>query len=99
MREIFSKYIKPSLGNKYILVLVLFGAWMTFFDQNNLLSRVQYDQKIRRLNNEIAYYEREIEQSTQKRIELQSSNENLEKFAREQYLMKKANEDIFIIEN
>ena len=99
MREIYFKYIKPSLGNKYILVLVLFGAWMTFFDENNLLSRFKYDQKIRRLSNEIAYYEKEIIQSTQKKLELQSSNENLEKFAREQYLMKKANEDIFIIEN
>ncbi|MDR1729614.1 MAG: septum formation initiator family protein [Prevotellaceae bacterium] len=99
MREVYFKYIKPVFGNKYIFAVVLFGVWMTFFDENDLLSRFNYDQKIRKLNSEITYYEKEIEQSTRKKIELQSSNENLEKFAREQYLMKKANEDIFIIEN
>ena len=99
MRGAYLKYIKPSLGNKYILVLALFAAWMVFFDENDLLSRFKYDQKIRKLNNEIAYYEKEIEQSTRKMNELQISSETLEKFAREQYLMKKANEDIFIIEN
>jgi len=99
MREVYLKYIEPIFGNKYIFVVVLFGVWMTFFDENNLLSRFKYDNKIGKLKNEIEYYEREIEQSTRKKIELQSSNENLEKFAREQYLMKKEKEDIFIIEN
>ena len=99
MREVYLKYVKPSWGNKYILVLALFAAWMVFFDENDLLSRFKYDQKIKKLNNEIAYYEKEIEQSTRKKNELQLNNETLEKFAREQYLMKKANEDIFIIEN
>ena len=99
MREIFFNYLKPVFGNKYVLVLVLFGVWMVFFEENDLLSRFQYDRKIRKLNNEIAYYEKEIEQSNRKMVELQSSSENLEKYAREQYLMKKANEDIFIIED
>ena len=98
MREIYLK-LKPVLGNKYALVLILFGVWMVFFEENDLLSRFKYDQKIRKLNSEITYYEKEIAQSNRKMLELKSSNENLEKFAREQYLMKKANEDIFIIED
>jgi cell division protein FtsB len=98
IREIYFK-LKPVLGNKYGLALILFGAWMVFFEENDLLSRLKYDQKIRKLNNEITYYEKEIAQSNRKMLELQSSSENLEKFAREQYLMKKANEDIFIIED
>ena len=99
MREVFLKYMKPLLGNKYALVLILFGVWMVFFEENNLLSRFNYDQKIRKLNNEISYYEKEIEQSNRKISELQLNSETLEKFAREQYLMKKADEDIFIIED
>jgi cell division protein FtsB len=98
MREIYLK-LKPVLGNKYALVLILFGVWMVFFEENDLLSRFKNDQKIRKLNDEIAYYKNEIEESSRKMRELQSNNENLEKFAREEYLMKKANEDIFIIEN
>ncbi len=99
MHEVYFKHIKPVFGNKYIFVVVLFGVWMTFFDQNDLLSRFEYDSKIRKLNSEITYYEKEIKQSTRKKNELHSNDENLEKFAREQYLMKKADEDIFIIEN
>jgi len=98
MREVYFKYIKPFV-NKYTVVLVLFGLWITVLDENNLLSRFQSDRKIRKLNNDIAYYEKEIEQSTRKKLELQSSDATLEKFAREQYLMKKADEDIFIIED
>ena len=98
MREIYLK-LKPVLGNKYALVLILFGTWMVFFEENDLLSRFKYDQKIRKLNNEIAYYEKEIVESSRKMLELQASSETLEKFAREEYLMKKANEDIFIIED
>ena len=98
MRKIFLEYVKPVLGNKYALVLILFGVWMVFFEENNLLSRFNYDRKIRKLNNEISYYEKEIEQSNRKISELQRNNETLEKFAREQYLMKKSDEDIFIIE-
>jgi cell division protein FtsB len=98
MREIYLK-LKPVLGNKYALVLILFGVWMVFFEENDLLSRFKNDQKIKHLNKEIAYYENEIKESSRKMLELRSNNENLEKFAREEYLMKKANEDIFIIEN
>ena len=98
MREIYLK-LKPVLGNKYALVLILFGVWMVFFEENDLLSRFKNDQRIRKLNNEIAYYENEVVESSRKMLELQSNSENLEKFAREEYLMKKANEDIFIIEN
>jgi cell division protein FtsB len=69
---------------------------MVFFDDNNLLTKFKYDQKISKLKQEIAYYQKEKEQSNKKIQELQSSSENLEKFAREQYLMKKSDEDIFI---
>jgi cell division protein FtsB len=98
IKDIVTKYIKPVLTNKYLLVLVLFGIWITFFDENNLISRYKYDRKIRKLDQEISYYEKEIEQSRRKMLELKSNRENLEKFAREQYLMKEPNEEIFIIE-
>ena len=67
------------------------------FDQHNLISRWRTGQHIKQLKQEISHYENEIENNKRKMQELQSSDENLEKFAREQYLMKKKDEDIFIM--
>lgn len=53
---------------------------------------------IHNLENEKEYYQNKIEQDNKKLNELKTNDENLEKFAREQYLMKKSDEDIFIID-
>ncbi len=91
------KRAKHLVLNKYVLVLVGFGVFITFFDQHNLISRWRTGQHIKQLKQEISHYENEIENNKRKMQELQSSDENLEKFAREQYLMKKKDEDIFIM--
>ena len=54
--------------------------------------------KIRQLKGDIEHYQHVIDESNRRLNELRSNSENLEKFAREQYLMKKPNEDIYIIE-
>ncbi|NDV47640.1 septum formation initiator family protein [Paludibacter sp. 221] len=90
--------IKPIVLNKYLLALVIFVVFVMFFDNHNMIKRWKIDRNVKQLEKEISYYKGEIEKSKEKMDELQSSDENLEKFAREQYLMKKENEDIFIIE-
>ncbi|TLX76140.1 septum formation initiator family protein [Labilibacter sediminis] len=89
--------IPPYLRNKYILTLVVFGVWITFFDQNNLWDKYKLSSRINQLEKQKHHYEIEIEQNQRKLSEIQESPESLEKFAREQYLMKKKNEDIFVI--
>lgn len=79
------------------LVLFGFGIFMVFIDDNSIYDNFQYSFKIRELNKEINYYKGVIEESKDKLNELNSSPENLEKFAREQFLMKKANEDIYLV--
>ena len=91
------KLIKRIFLNKYLLVLVVFGVFITFFDEYNLISRWNTNRKIAQLEQEIKFHKEEIESNKQKMAELQSSDENLEKFAREQFLMKKDDEDVFII--
>jgi cell division protein FtsB len=49
------------------------------------------------MEKEIRFYQDEIKSDKQKKDELLSGKEGLEKFAREHYFMKKQNEDIFII--
>ncbi len=83
--------------NKYLIVLLVFTVFIVFFDEHNLIDRFRTYREIKSLEKEMKFYQDEIEQTKKKKNELKSNNENLEKFAREQYLLKKPNEDIFII--
>jgi cell division protein DivIC len=88
---------KSLLLNKYLIVFLSFAVFVTFFDEHNLIERWKMSRKISQLQEELKFYQEEIKTTRQKKNELQSSDQNLEKFAREQYYMKKENEDIFII--
>lgn len=81
------------------MTLLIFLVWLAFFDRNNLVEKMQLRGKITTLQKEKAYYQIKIEEDNRKMQELLSNKENLEKFAREQYLMKNKNEDIFVIVN
>lgn len=89
--------VKSLLLNKYLIVFLSFAVFVTFFDEHNLIERWKSSQKIKQLEEELKFYQEEIRATRQKKNELQSSDENLEKFAREHYYMKRSNEDIFII--
>ena len=82
--------------NKYIIILSAFLIWMFFFDANVQLNK-EFKKEIKELNTTINFYKKEIKKDKNIIMELQDSLQ-LEKFAREKYLMKKDNEDIYIIE-
>jgi cell division protein DivIC len=94
----FWKKLIPYLKNKYIIALLVFFVWILFFDQNNLVDRYISLRNIRQLERDKQYFRHRIMEDSIRLDELRTDNENLEKFAREQYLMKRENEDIFIIE-
>lgn len=87
----------PWMKNKYILTLLVFLVWIILLDPNNLISRVREVKTRNRLEREKEYYMGRIEEDRRKLDELRTSNENLEKYAREQYRMKRPDEDLFII--
>ncbi|MCK4663200.1 MAG: septum formation initiator family protein [Bacteroidales bacterium] len=89
--------ILPYLKNKYVLSLIVFTLYLGFFDPNNLMDRIASVKKLKQLEKDKEYYIERITEDTKRMKELKTDNDNLEKFAREQYLMKKENEDIFII--
>lgn len=91
------KRIIRTFANKYVFFGLLFFIWIGFFDNNSLVHKRELKKELKELKKEKAYYEQEIQETERKTEELLSSRDNLEKFAREQYLMKKSNEDIFII--
>ncbi|MHA7131190.1 FtsB family cell division protein [Algoriphagus namhaensis] len=90
------KYLK-LLKNNYVLGTLFFLFWMIFIDSNNLVNQFQLSQKLNQLKDQKEYYQERKEIITQERQELMSNPELLEKFAREQYLMKKESEDIYVI--
>ena len=82
--------------NRYILVLIVFVIWMLFFDANSLLTHQKLAEEISETKNNIEYYKSEIKKDKNTSKQLNDSVE-IEKFAREQYFMKRKNEDVFII--
>ena len=92
-RYLTTRYTKIQL--LIILVIIVFAFFVT---ESNIFARLGYDSKIRELNGQIEYYRDQTEQDKQKLKELESEKDQIEKFARENYLMKKDNEDVFIVE-
>ena len=82
--------------NKYSIILIIFLIWMLFFDANVEINR-EFKKEIKELITTINFYKKEINEDKKTITELQDSLQ-LERFAREKYLMKKKNEDIYIIE-
>lgn len=70
---------------------------MMFFDRNDLLSQYEYRSQLNKLKNEKEFYIKETLQVKTDLTELTTNKERLEKFAREKYLMKKDNEDVYVI--
>lgn len=93
----FINKIPPFLRNKYILTIILFLLWLILFDSNNLISRYKEIRNLNKLKRDREYYIEKIETDRTRLNELRTDDHNLEKFAREQYRMKKADEDLYII--
>ena len=91
------KYFISIVKNKYLVAISLFVIWLVFFDNNSLINRYKLVNEVNQLQKDKIYYQQRIRSDSARLNELMTSPENLEKFAREQYLMKKDNEDIFII--
>ena len=85
------------LRNKYLLVVLALAVWLLFFDKNDLFSQFARKKEVKKLEADVKYYRDEIARNQKEMVELQSNPILLEKFAREHYLMKKDNEDIFIL--
>ena len=89
--------IMRGLRNKYLMAVLVFLVWLLIFDNNSLIDRVRYLKILHEMEEEKEYYLERIEEDSRRLNELKTDRDNLEKFAREQYFMKKENEDVFVI--
>lgn len=84
--------------NKYVVTLALFAVLVGFLDENSMVRRLGYAREESRLREEIEKYRKEYEESTERLNELVTDSGSIERIAREKYLMKKPNEDIFVFQ-
>lgn len=91
------KKLPKAFRNFYIVTGGIFLIWMTFFDDNDFISRMKLSSKLSSLEGEKEYYAEKITEVQKDHEELMGTRELLEKFAREKYLMKKNTEDIFVV--
>jgi len=85
------------ISNRYVIILLLFVVWMLFFDENSFLNHRELDKEIDKLERSNEYYREQI-QNDKKVIDNLNDPDSLEKYAREEYKMKRENEEIFLIE-
>lgn len=93
----FFQRIPPFFRNFYFLIFFLFLIWMLFFDANDIISQIRLGSKQAELESSQEFYEEKILEVKNDKEALLNDKDLLEKLAREKYLMKKNNEDVFIV--
>jgi cell division protein DivIC len=87
------------IKNKYLITGVLFIVFLTFFDDRDLVSNFRHSQELKDLEQSRAHYQQEIDKTKQELKQLRTDAALLEKYARERYLMKRENEDLFLVKD
>jgi len=86
------------VANKYIIAIAVFAVLMLYVDRNNIFEQIQRRHQLNELLASKKFYQDEIEK-TKKNLSGLKDDAALEKYARETYLMKKSNEDLFIVDS
>ncbi len=98
VKSILRKKWFRIISNRYFIIVLLFIVWMIFFDTNSFFVHRELNADINELEKNKNYFQNEIS-SDKLFIEKLKDSQELEKFAREKYYLKKENEDIYVIEH
>lgn len=98
MKKLLSKII-PFFGNFFFATAFSLFVWMIFIDPNDFISQFKLTRKLQILNSEKLYYIQKIEEVKVEKNQIFGSHAQIEKYAREHYLMKKQTEDIYIVKS
>lgn len=91
------RFLRKYVLNKYAVTIFLFLVWMTFFDSTSFLVIHELNGEISKYEKQLEYYRTEYEKNSSFYNRLMNNKSEKEKFARENYFMKKPNEEIFIL--
>ena len=89
--------LRKLFSNKYLIAGIAFAVWMMFFDRNDIPLQLKRIHELNKLQESEKMMHQEISATQQELGFLKTNPETLEKYAREKYMMKKDNEDLFII--
>ena len=92
-----NKITLKRLNNRYFYAALVFFIWIMFFDRYSIITRIHHWTELKDQKKQIEYYHHEINQDNEFIKMLMTDNASLERFAREQYMMKKDNEDVFVV--
>ena len=92
-------HIPAWLKNKYFLATAFFIVWMVFFDEKDLVTDFARRAKLRELQKNEKHLANQITETRKELSLLQTNAQTIEKYAREKYMMKKGNEDLFIVKS
>jgi cell division protein FtsB len=98
----FSKIINvlvTIITNKYLLVICLFAVWVLFFDDNSTLHQHKLQAELDDLTTKRDYYLQKLQDIKTDENQIMSNKATLERFARENYLMKRKDEDLYIVKS
>ena len=93
MRSFFRKYI----NNKYFYTGLAFVVWLVFFDQESIIEQFRLNSTLNGLEEQKEFYNNEIRKNENTIYLLENDSSMLERFARENYYMKRDNEDVFVV--
>ena len=96
LKEVRKNKFFQFFSNRYVLILMVFIVWMIFFDENSYFVDKEFNDEIDKLEADKEFYQTEID-TDKKKIEKLEDPEELDEYAREEYNMKKEDEDIYII--
>ena len=91
------KFFRKYILNKYFITIFAFLVWMIFFDSTSFLVVNELNQEINKYEDQLAFYKSEYEKNDKFYKKLMNNKDEKEKYARENYFMKKPNEEIFIL--
>ena len=95
----FVHILAAILRNKYLLSVTVFAVWMLFFDKNDVFTQMQRRRDLAEIEESKTYFSQKIAESKKFSKDIQSDAAAIEKFARERYLMKRENEDLFLVQS
>ena len=93
----FIEALPKPIRNKYVITSILFLLWILFLDDYNVMNQIKMQDKVDELVQQKEFYSSEIKSDSTKLSDLKNDPKQQEKFAREKFLMKKDNEEVFII--
>jgi cell division protein DivIC len=94
----FLRHIPSFLRNKYLITSILFVVFILYISENDLFSMFDRNKKLKNLQKSEQHLTKLINDTRQELNLLKTNDQTVEKYAREKYLMKKENEDLFIVE-